>query len=83
MDAYYAGSSSALSVPLVTIPLLCVQADNDPISPRAAIPFDAIAANPNTALVLTPTGGHLGWTAGPDGLFGTWACGANHAAQRL
>ena len=75
VDAYYAGSSSSLSIPSVTIPLLCVQAANDPISPQEAIPFDAIAANPNTALVLTPSGGHLGWTGGRDGPFG--ACCLN------
>lgn len=71
VDAYYAGSSSALSIPNVAIPLLCVQADNDPIAPKEAIPYDAIAANPNTALVVTPTGGHLGWMAGRDGALGT------------
>ncbi len=70
VDAYYEGSSSANVIPNVAIPLLCVQAENDPIAPREAIPYDAIAANPNTALVVTPTGGHLGWMAGRDGPLG-------------
>jgi predicted alpha/beta-fold hydrolase len=38
-----------------------LQAEDDPIAPKDAIPFDAIKQNPNCTLVLTPTGGHLGW----------------------
>ncbi len=41
--------------------MLFVQAEDDPIAPKDAIPFDAIKQNPNCTLVLTPTGGHLGW----------------------
>lgn len=44
-----------------------VQAEDDPIAPKEAIPFEAIQANPRCLLVLTPTGGHLGWCGGPDG----------------
>ncbi|KAL4433399.1 hypothetical protein ABPG77_010252 [Micractinium sp. CCAP 211/92] len=70
VDAYYAGSSSSLSIPDVRIPLLIIQAEDDPIAPKEAIPFEAIQANPNCLLVLTPTGGHLGWCGGPDGATG-------------
>jgi predicted alpha/beta-fold hydrolase len=45
----------------VTVPLLCVQAADDPIAVDAAVPRAAAAANPNVALVVTPSGGHLGW----------------------
>ncbi|WIA42853.1 hypothetical protein OEZ86_008779 [Tetradesmus obliquus] len=65
VDAYYAGSSSSTRIPGVTIPLLCIQAADDPIAPAAAIPYTALAANPNCVLVVTPTGGHLGWAAAP------------------
>mmetsp|Transcript_35862 Transcript_35862/g.91647 ORF Transcript_35862/g.91647 Transcript_35862/m.91647 type:complete len:652 (-) Transcript_35862:188-2143(-) len=70
VDEYYAGSSSADRVPDIKIPVLCVQADNDPIAPREAIPFNALLSNCNCILVTTPFGGHLGWTAGPSGVLG-------------
>lgn len=34
VDAYYAGSSSARRIPEVKIPLLCIQALDDPIAPK-------------------------------------------------
>ena len=61
MDAYYAGSSSSEVIPHVSVPLLVIQAADDPIAPKEAIPVDAIRDNPNCILVVTPTGGHLGW----------------------
>lgn len=70
VDAYYEGSSSSLSIPHVKIPLLCIQAANDPIAPDAAVPYDEIQKNSNCALVVTPTGGHLGWMSGKDGAYG-------------
>ena len=60
MDAYYAGSSSADSIPHVAVPLLCLQAADDPIAPEAAIPYAAIEENSNCILAVTPRGGHLG-----------------------
>ena len=47
-----------------------VQAQNDPIAPETAIPFDALLANPNCTLVVTPSGGHLGWCCGSEGVLG-------------
>ena len=35
-----------------------------------AIPYKALAENPNCILVTTPGGGHLGWAAGGGGPFG-------------
>jgi predicted alpha/beta-fold hydrolase len=70
VDAYYTGSSSSLSIPDVRVPLLIIQAEDDPIAPKEAIPFEAIEANPQCLLVLTPTGGHLGWCGGRDGVTG-------------
>lgn len=35
-----------------------------------AIPYRALAENPNCILVTTPGGGHLGWAAGGGGPFG-------------
>ncbi|GBF96019.1 hypothetical protein Rsub_08834 [Raphidocelis subcapitata] len=77
VDAYYEGSSSARRIPDVAIPLLCIQAANDPIAPAAAIPYAAIRANPNVTLAVTPCGGHLGWAAGPGAPWGhPWTDGA-------
>lgn len=47
-----------------------MQAEDDPIAPKNAIPYAALEANPMCTLVVTPSGGHLGWGAGPDGPFG-------------
>ena len=53
-----------------------VQAEDDPIAPKEAIPFEAIEANPQCLLVLTPTGGHLGWCGGRGGTTGALLCAA-------
>lgn len=72
VDEYYAQSSSSLSIPHVKIPLLVVQAEDDPIAPSHAIPYQALDENPNCLLVLTPTGGHLGWCNSPGVLDAPW-----------
>lgn len=72
VDQYYAQSSSSLSVPFVKVPLLVVQSHDDPIAPSHAIPFDDLEANEKCLLVMTPSGGHLGWCASPDVLGPPW-----------
>ncbi|RCV07553.1 hypothetical protein SETIT_1G253800v2 [Setaria italica] len=70
VDDYYSNSSSSDSIKNVCIPLLCIQADNDPIAPSRGIPREDIKANPNCLLIVTPKGGHLGWVAGDEAPFG-------------
>ncbi|KAM0923606.1 hypothetical protein ACQ4PT_005406 [Festuca glaucescens] len=70
VDDYYSNSSSSDSIKNVSIPLLCIQADNDPIAPSRGIPREDIKANPNCLLIVTPQGGHLGWVAGDEAPFG-------------
>lgn len=70
VDDYYSNSSSSDSIKNVSIPLLCIQADNDPIAPSRGIPREDIKANPNCLLIVTPEGGHLGWVAGNEAPFG-------------
>ncbi|KAK3154770.1 hypothetical protein QOZ80_2BG0194880 [Eleusine coracana subsp. coracana] len=70
VDDYYSNSSSSDSIKNVCIPLLCIQADNDPIAPSRGIPREDIKANPNCLLIVTPQGGHLGWVAGDEAPFG-------------
>ena len=67
VDAYYAASSSALAIPKVRVPLLCLQAEDDPIAPIEGTPRTAIEANPATILAVTRRGGHLGWCSGSGG----------------
>ncbi|KAI3453321.1 hypothetical protein Pfo_009984 [Paulownia fortunei] len=64
VDDYYSNSSSSDSIKNVSIPLLCIQAENDPIAPSRGIPREDIQKNPNCMLIVTPKGGHLGWVAG-------------------
>lgn len=47
-----------------------MQAEDDPIAPSDGIPVAALQANPLCTLVVTPTGGHLGWCSGADGVTG-------------
>ncbi|GJP54053.1 hypothetical protein CLOM_g13169 [Closterium sp. NIES-68] len=70
VDAYYYDASSCRSIPNVRLPLLCVQALDDPIAPADGIPYSEIEENPFTMLVGTSHGGHLGWVAGPEAPFG-------------
>ncbi|KAJ1280204.1 hypothetical protein BS78_04G213300 [Paspalum vaginatum] len=70
VDDYYSNSSSSDSIKNVCIPLLCIQADNDPIAPSRGIPREDIKENPNCLLIVTPKGGHLGWVAGDEAPFG-------------
>ena len=70
VDDYYRASGSAARLPSVAVPLLCVQAADDPIAIDAAVPRAAVAANPNVALVVTPSGGHLGWITEEAGATG-------------
>ncbi|KAF5753418.1 putative alcohol O-acetyltransferase [Helianthus annuus] len=70
VDDYYLKSSSSDSIQHVRTPLLCIQAENDPIAPARGIPREAINANSNCMLIVTPEGGHLGWVAGDDAPFG-------------
>ncbi|GKV38826.1 hypothetical protein SLEP1_g46693 [Rubroshorea leprosula] len=70
VDDYYSNSCSSDSIKHVQIPLLCIQAANDPIAPISGTPFHDIKENPNCMLIVTPKGGHLGWVAGDDAPYG-------------
>lgn len=61
VDNYYRDSSCCRFIEHVRIPLLCINALDDPISYRPCIPFDEITINPNVVLAVTQYGGHLGW----------------------
>ncbi|XP_021288681.1 embryogenesis-associated protein EMB8 [Herrania umbratica] len=70
VDDYYSNSCSCHVIQHVRIPLLCIQAANDPIAPIEGTPREDIKGNPNCMLIVTPQGGHLGWVAGDEAPFG-------------
>lgn len=70
VDAYYEYSGSKNKIHNVAIPLMTVQALDDPIAISSSIPRKAIESNPNVILIETESGGHLGWEAGPEAPFG-------------
>ncbi|CAF9916845.1 MAG: hypothetical protein GOMPHAMPRED_001120 [Gomphillus americanus] len=59
--AYYRDASSVDSLLGVRIPLLAINAVDDPIAHREAIPFMEFTTNPYTVLCATAMGGHLSW----------------------
>ncbi|TDH69746.1 hypothetical protein CCR75_002370 [Bremia lactucae] len=60
VDDYYHDAGSAKKLSGVKVPLLCINAEDDPICIRLALPKDEeIEANPNIILCLTKSGGHL------------------------
>ena len=70
VDAYYEYSGSKNKIGDVRVPLMTVQARDDPIAIADSIPRAIIEENPNVILLETESGGHLGWEAGPEAPFG-------------
>ncbi|CAL4960236.1 unnamed protein product [Urochloa decumbens] len=64
VDTYYRRCSSASFVGNVSVPLLCINALDDPLCTREAIPWDECRANKNIVLATTPNGGHLAFFQG-------------------
>ncbi|KAI8147451.1 Alpha/Beta hydrolase protein [Fennellomyces sp. T-0311] len=61
VNNYYRDASSCRFIEHVRIPLLCMNALDDPISPAESIPYDEIKINPHVILATTDYGGHIGW----------------------
>lgn len=61
VNNYYRDASCARVIEHVRIPLLCINALDDPISTVYTIPIDEIKVNPYIILIGTKYGGHLGW----------------------
>jgi predicted alpha/beta-fold hydrolase len=59
--AYYRDASSVDSLLGVRIPLLAINATDDPIAVDEAIPYEEFKQNPYTVLCTTSLGGHLSW----------------------
>ena len=60
VDDYYSDAGSVKKLGGVRVPLLCINAEDDPISVSRALPtVDAVEANPYVILCTTKSGGHL------------------------
>lgn len=68
VEDYYKAASSSQFLPKVRVPLLLINAPDDPIIPLSAIPFDK-SHNDNVVFMITQTGGHCGFK---DFRFCTW-----------
>lgn len=60
-NAYYRDASSIEMLLNVKIPLMALNAEDDPVTAFAGCPLSEVQQNPYTVLVSTSSGGHLGW----------------------
>ena len=59
--AYYRDGTSSDSLLAVQVPLLALNALDDPIVPKECLPFENFQLNPYCILCTTTRGGHIGW----------------------
>ncbi|CDS35489.1 Alpha [Echinococcus multilocularis] len=65
VDEYYAHASPATKIDRVRIPILCLNAADDPFVPFHTLPMEAVnAAGCRVVLALTRHGGHIGFLDG-------------------
>lgn len=67
VGAYYRDASSTDSLLAVRIPVLAINAEDDPIAPQEVLPYTEAQANPYVVLCTTSMGGHLSWFESGDG----------------
>lgn len=75
LDAFYDAQSCKHVIKNITVPTFFLNALDDPVASAEVIPYYEIANNPNTVLITTARGGHLGWADGvcPFGVkYHTW-----------
>ena len=69
-DDYYRSSSSINFLSKITTPTLCISAADDPFLPAPVLERVRAAASSSVELIVTPSGGHTGFVAGPA----PWKC---------
>ena len=63
-EYYAAATLHDKPVDKINVPLLCLNAADDPFAPEDSIPCDLLSRCPNVVMVLTQYGGHVGFTEG-------------------
>nr|XP_046229747.1 phospholipase ABHD3-like isoform X1 [Scatophagus argus] len=61
---YYRDASPDRKLSNTAVPILCLNAEDDPFSPRNAFPLTIVRELPNVALLLTAHGGHIAFLQG-------------------
>ncbi|XP_040920796.1 phospholipase ABHD3-like isoform X3 [Toxotes jaculatrix] len=61
---YYHDASPDRKLPNTAVPILCLNAADDPFSPQNAFPLTIVRGLPNVALLLTAHGGHIAFLQG-------------------
>ena len=61
VHAYYDDASCSHTLHQVSVPLLCLNALDDPLCPPSAFPIEAIESNPDVLLACSVHGGHVAW----------------------
>ncbi|XP_054876115.1 phospholipase ABHD3-like isoform X1 [Poeciliopsis prolifica] len=61
---YYHDASPAKKLPNTAVPILCLNAADDPFSPQSTFPVSIVQTLPNVALLLTTHGGHIAFLQG-------------------
>lgn len=61
VEEYYDCASCDKYLEKITVPMLFINADDDPVSPGCVAPLHSFESNHNLILVQTPLGGHVGW----------------------
>ncbi|XP_076886106.1 uncharacterized protein LOC143535851 [Bidens hawaiensis] len=67
VDAFHRSASSVYVVGNVKVPLVCINAIDDPVCTYEAIPFDECRMNKNIVLATTQHGGHIAFFEGFSG----------------
>jgi predicted alpha/beta-fold hydrolase len=75
VESYYYESSSALFIPNIQVPLLCINALDDPLVPQQCLPYEEIMKSDSVVLLTTEKGGHVAWLEDnfPFALNSSWA----------
>ncbi|KAI9592885.1 Alpha/Beta hydrolase protein [Syncephalis fuscata] len=61
VDDYYRDASSSRWITRVRVPLLCLNASDDPVTSIESAPLDEAKINPYVIVAMTSCGGHIGW----------------------
>lgn len=61
VEEYYSAASCARVLHRVAVPLLCINALDDPLCPPHAIPIEELKTNPHILLACSKFGGHVAW----------------------